>query len=74
MSDRVSGHSGLPESVELKQMEIRAEKMQIKREKQLNMIYGVLDKMPEVERRTMLTMVFRHYMKKEALKDGSTTD
>lgn len=59
--DRVSGHSGLPESVELRQMAEKAERMAKKRETQIWSICAVLDTMPGIERRAVLAEVIRRY-------------
>lgn len=61
MRERISAHSGLPESVELRQMVERAEKRMQKRSGQLSVIYAVLDKMTDMERRKMLAEVIKHY-------------
>ena len=58
---KVSGHSGLPESVELRQMAEKAEQMAEKRRKQLSAIYSVLDHMTKEERGRILLEVIRHY-------------
>lgn len=62
MSNRVSGHSGWPESVELERMAQTAKIKREKQEKQLNTICGVLDKLPHAERRAILAKICRHYM------------
>ena len=59
--DRVSGHSGLRKSVELRQMAEKSKRTAEKREAQLSAIYAVLDHMLEVERIRMIAEVFRHY-------------
>ena len=61
MRERISAHSGLPERVELRKMEENAEKRMKKRNEQLSVIYSVLDKMSDMERRKMLAEVIRHY-------------
>lgn len=58
---RISTHSGLPEAVELAQMERRAAERREKRESQLAAIYNVLDRMPDEERRAIIAQVIRHY-------------
>ena len=58
---KVSGHSGLPESVELRQMTEKAEQMAEKRREQLSAIYSVLDHMTQAERCRLLLEVIRHY-------------
>lgn len=63
MRNKVSAHSGLPEDTELRMMEERAMVSKAKRTAQLSTIYGVLDKMPDVERRALLAEVVRHYWK-----------
>lgn len=64
---RVSSHSGLPEDVELRKLQEKAEATRKKRERQLRAIYLVLDTMPLPERRTMIAEVIRHYKKREGL-------
>lgn len=65
MRNKVSAHSGLPEDTELRMMEERAMVSKAKREAQLSTIYGVLDKMPDVERRTLLAEFVRHYWREK---------
>lgn len=65
MRNKVSAHSGLPEDTELRMIEERAMVSKAKREAQLSTIYGVLDKMPDVERRTLLAEVVRHYWREK---------
>ena len=64
---RVSSHSGLPEDVELRMLQEKAEAARKMRERQLRIIYSVLDAMPNEERRAMITEVIRHYKKQEGL-------
>ena len=59
--DRVSGHSGLPESVELRQMAEKAERMKNKRKAQISAICSVLDTMPMIEKRAILAEIIRRY-------------
>lgn len=59
--DRVSGHSGLRESVELRQMAEKVEKMAVKRKAQVKKICDVLDAMPGRERTAMLAEIIRRY-------------
>lgn len=59
--DRVSSHSGLPESVELRLMAERHDAAVEKRERQIGAICAVLDKMPGAERRAVLAEVIRRY-------------
>lgn len=58
---KISSHSGLPEHVELQQMEQKAQKMREKREKQMQTICGILDKMPKSEAVSLLAEVCRKY-------------
>lgn len=64
VKDRVSGHNGIPESVEVRMICEKAKKMAEKRSEQLSKIYAVLDHMPDTERRRLLSEIIRHY------KDG----
>lgn len=57
----VSGHSGLPESVELRMLCEKHEQAKEKRDAQLRKIYAVLDKMPKQERNRMIIEVIKHY-------------
>ena len=59
--NRVSGHSGLPESVELRLIAERHAAAKEKRERQIGAICAVLDKMPDTERRSVLAEVIRRY-------------
>ena len=67
----VSGHSGLPEDVELKQMEQKAQACREKREAQLSTIYGVLDAMPRRERRAMIAPVAGWKVEKRPVPPGT---
>lgn len=60
---KVSGHSGLPENVELNQIAQKYESVKIKRDTQLSAIYQILDKMPDCERNRMIAEIIRHYRK-----------
>ena len=64
---RVSGHSGLPEDVELRMLQEKAEAVRKMRERQLRSIYLVLDTMPAREKRAMIAEVIRHYKEQEGL-------
>lgn len=57
----VSGHSGLPESVELRQLEEKYNHQKEKRDQQMAIVCGVLDKMPKSERRCFLTELIKKY-------------
>lgn len=59
--NKVSTHSGFPESVELRLMEEKHEKAMKKRQDQIETICSVLDKMPDRERRFILAEVIKHY-------------
>lgn len=57
----VSGHSGLPEDVELKQMEEKANQNKKKRDEQIAVVCRVLDKMPpDVRRRFLIALIMRY--------------
>ena len=60
---KVSGHSGLPEHVELKRIAEKYEFVKIKRDTQLSAIYQILDKMPDCERNRMIAEIIKHYKK-----------
>ena len=57
----ISGHSGLPESVELLQLEEKYNRQKEKRDQQMAIVCGVLDKMPKNERRWFLTELVKKY-------------
>ena len=57
----VSGHSGLPESVEIRQLEEKYNRQKEKRDQQMAIVCGVLDKMPKNERKTFLYMLIKKY-------------
>ena len=57
----VSGHSGLPEDVELKQMEEKANQNKKKRDEQMAIVCKVLDTMPpDIRRRFLLTLIKKY--------------
>lgn len=57
----VSGHSGLPEDVELKQMEEKANQNKKKRDEQMAVVCEVLDTMPpDVRRRFLIALITRY--------------
>lgn len=57
----VSGHSGLPEDVELKQMEGKANQNKKKRDEQMAVVCKVLDTMPtDVRRRFLIALITRY--------------
>lgn len=57
----VSGHSGLPEDVELKQMEEKANQNKKKRDEQMAIVCEVLDTMPpDVRRRFLIALIMRY--------------
>lgn len=58
----VSGHSGLPESVELRQLEEKYNRQKEKRDQQMAVVCGVLDKMPNNEQRWFLTELIKKYI------------
>lgn len=60
---KVSGHSGLREEYELKQLEEKFQKQKQKRDEQMEIVCGVLDKMPPAYRRHFLSEVCKKYMK-----------
>ena len=57
----VSGHSGLPENVELKQMEEKAIQNKKKRDEQMTVVCEVLDTMPPDVRRRFLSALIKKY-------------
>lgn len=66
-ASRVSGHSGLPEDAELRKLQEKAEAKRKMRERQLRIIYLILDTMPAREKRAMIAEVIRNYKKQERL-------
>ena len=58
---RISGHSGLPESVELRQLEEKYNRQKEKRDQQMTIVCGVLDKMPKIEQRRFLSELIQKY-------------
>lgn len=64
----VSGHSGLPENVELRLLEEKYKAQKEKREKQLSIVCGVLDKMPKEERRKFLSLIIKKYFVAETVQ------
>lgn len=56
---KVSGHSGLREEIELKQMTEKYEKIKVKRRFQIDSIKAILSPMPECEKRAVLSQVIR---------------
>lgn len=64
----VSGHSGLPENVELRLLEEKYKAQKEKREKQLSIVCGVLDKMPKEERRKFLSLIIKKYIVSETVQ------
>ena len=58
----VSGHSGLPEDVELKQMEEKANRNKKKRDEQMAVVCEVLDTMPPDIRRRFLSALIKKYV------------
>lgn len=61
MKEKISGHSGLPESVELRQLDEKYNHQKEKRDHQITIVCGVLDKMPKNERRWFLTELIKKY-------------
>lgn len=59
---RISGHSGLPESVELRQLEEKYNLQKEKRDQQMAIVCGVLDKMPKIEQRRFLSELIKKYI------------
>ena len=59
---RISGHSGLPEGVELRQLEEKYNRQKEKRDQQMAIVYGVLDKMPKIEQRRFLSELIKKYI------------
>lgn len=57
--DKVSAHSGLPESVELRMLEEKSQRCKEKRESQIQQIMDVLGKMPRRERMALLAEVIK---------------
>lgn len=62
MKDKISGHSGLRESVELRQLEGRYNRQKEKRDQQMAIVCGVLDKMPKIEQRRFLSELIKKYI------------
>ena len=58
----VSGHSGLPESVELRKLEEKYNRQKEKRDQQMAIVCGVLDKMPKIEQRRFLSELIKKYI------------
>ena len=59
---RISGHSGLPESVELRQLEEKYNRQKEKRDQQMAIVCGVLGKMPKIEQRRFLSELIKKYI------------
>ena len=62
MKEKISGHSGLPESVELRQLEEKYNRQKEKRDQQMAIVCGVLDKMPKIEQRRFLSELIKKYI------------
>ena len=58
----VSGHSGLPESVELRQLEEKYNRQKEKRDQHMAIVCGVLDKMSKIEQRRFLSELIKKYI------------
>ena len=61
----VSGHSGLPEDVEIRLFEEKRQRMIDLRNSQMEQICKILDTMPPDIRRRFLLEIFRKYERKE---------
>lgn len=62
MKQKVSGHSGLPESVELRQLEEKYNRQKEKRDQQMDIVCGVLEKMPKIEQRRFFSELIKKYI------------
>ena len=62
MKEKISGHSGLPQSVELRQLEEKYNRQKEKRDQQMAIVCGVLDKMQKIEQRRFLSELIKKYI------------
>lgn len=63
--NKVSAHSGLPESVELRMLDEKYTSVKAKRREQMDAILLILRSMPKIEANALLAQVFREYRKGE---------
>lgn len=61
MKTHISGHSGLPEHVELRMLEEKADRMRALRNEQKDAIRKILNTMPPDIRRRFLLEIVREY-------------